>query len=455
MSESNIDNNDAVQPAEIAGYVSIKTILEALYPAVLRREITEQELTRRLDSIKSLNKTELTQLIRSFMLSPEFVQKFEELAAEQPLLQRSSIRHTSAKLRTVAAVAVFDEVWLPFCLAIADYLFEEYSLQTLLISYGSFNRAYDAELLSPSVISCVHIQDLLKLADSFEPDLLVVHSFGFKAETAQLLARFRYTPLFVYGDAYKNTISDHFDSDRPIAQSLMFGFNDGSTSHNKLRAVTDKVITSEAVVRYREMLAGYFPFEKADVNKEPARYAVFYLRYWGIGAYDALSDDDIINCWIETVRHNLPADVTLIIKSDPRVKPGMYEQFREGLRTTEIQSLDFSEYLLQIGLSDEKMGLLPVEYFYTKGFLCNAVAHFVLDSSLAYSLAVDKNIRRPVRVLIGPDSMAFNKFQCEIAVNNIKFGVELYSRGLLQSAEVGKVREIGSPSSWPRCFELT
>lgn len=454
-----MNENESLKSTEPAptvpdGYVSVQTVLEALYSAILRREITEQELERRLESIKNLDKNQLTQLVRSFMLSPEFADKFELLAAEQPLLQRNSIRHLSSKLRSVAVVAVFNEVWLPFCLAIADYLAEEYSLQTLLVTYSPFQRAYDAELLSPAVVSCVHIQDLFKLADSFEPDLMVVHSFGFKAETAQLLERFRYTPLFVCGDAYKNTVSDHFDNERPVAQSLMFGFNDGSTSRNKLRAVSSKVIPSEAVLRYRAMLADYFPFEQADVSKEPAHYAVFYLRYWGSGAYDALSDEEIVHCWVETVRTRLEPGTTLIIKNDPRVKRGMYQLFLQTLRDNQIATLDFTDYLHSVGLADEKMGMLPVEYFYTKGFLCRAVSHFVLDSSLAYSLAVEKKMRRPFKIYVGPDLAAFSQFNCQTAISNIKFGVELYSAGLLQSAETGRIRELGVPAQWPRCFEL-
>ncbi len=87
-----MNENESLKSTEPAptvpdGYVSVQTVLEALYSAILRREITEQELERRLESIKNLDKNQLTQLVRSFMLSPEFADKFELLAAEQPLLQ--------------------------------------------------------------------------------------------------------------------------------------------------------------------------------------------------------------------------------------------------------------------------------------------------------------------------------------------------------------------------------
>jgi hypothetical protein len=445
-----MENSTADLPASIA----LDVLFQALYSALLRREITAEELQNRLAATNELDKTKLVLLIRNILSSPEFALNFDNFIAEQPLLRRNSIGHISAKMRSVAIVAVYDEVWLAFCLAIADYLYDEFSLQTLLVTYTPFQRAYDAELLSPAVVGSIRIADLLKLADNFQPEFLVVHSFGFAPQTTELLQRFHYAPLLVYGDAYKNTVSDKYDNDRPIAQSLMFGFNDGSANRGKLKAISSKVIPSRSVLHYRRKLANYYPFAAANVNAEPAKYSIFYLRYWGIGAYGQLSDDEIIQCWVDTVRNRIVPGTVLIIKNDPRVKPGMYQLFLQQLNVNNINTLDFNDYLTLVGLKQEQMGMLPVEYFFIQGLLCRADRHFVLDSSLAYSLAVEPNIQRPCQIYIGPDAAAFSLLNCPNAKANIKYGVELYSKGLLESSETGAIRELTAPHEWPRCFEL-
>lgn len=450
-----MNKNEEMATAPAPGAVSIEMLLQALYLAVLQREITEKELVARLESIKDLDKTQLVNLVRSFLLSSEFVRKFDELATVQPMLQKMSFRYSAGKLRSVALVAVFNEAWLPFCLAVADYLYEEFSLQTVLLTYSPFHRAYDADIFCAAVIQTVNVYDIDKITENFNPDLLVVHSFGSKSETTALLNRFPYSPLMVYGDAYKNTVSNYFDSIRPVYQSLMFGFDDGSTANSTPNGLLNKVLSSAPVLKYRNILAGYHPFDNADPEAEPDNYAVFYLRYWGTGAYESLSDESIVECWFQTVVKNMASGTVLIVKNDPRVKLSLYELFINRLIHQRISVLTFADYMHRIGLSDSTMEMLPVEYFYSKGLLCNAAAHFVLDSSLSYSIAVEKNMRRPLRIYIGPDADAFKKFNCQVAVDNIRFGVKLFSNGLLNSSEVVGIREIGVSDHWPRCFELT
>jgi hypothetical protein len=449
MNENESLKNSEPAPPAPDGYVSVQTVLEALYSAILRREITGHELEQRLESIQNLDKNQLTQLVRSFMLSPEFAQKFEELAAEQPLFQKYSISHTSTKLRAVAIVAVVDEVWLPFCLAIADYLAEEYSLQTLLVTYSPFQRAYDAELLSPAVVSCIHIQDLFKLADSFEPHLLVAHSFGWHGLTEELLQTYPYAPLIVFGDSYKNSLSTDFDNIRPIHKVILFGFDD-----NSYPSVSRVVIESKTISYYRKRISGFYPFSSLVQENEPENYSVLYLRYWGSGPYSTLSAEKILKIWILTVLPNLPAGETLIIKNDPRVDMSLYRGAVESFREVGVDVLMFEDYLELIGCSDNSLGLLPVEFFFLNGFLCRSKSHFVLDSALSYSLSVQPLLVRPSRLYLGADDTLLSRDSESVAIDNIEFGVNLYSYGLLNSHEIEKVEELPQQGSLLRCFEL-
>lgn len=428
--------------------VGIDEIIQSLYLTLLNREISASELNRLIDFYKN-KKFIVSDFAKNIIGSQEFAMNIDRFMSKNLHLKGRSIGARLDGERNVAIIAVFDEVWFPFCLAIADYLHEEFGLKSIFITYVQFSASIRLMPFCESSLGVIWFDQIDEISSGFEPALLVTHSFGWVEKTEFLIKKFSYTPLMIYGDGYKNSVSEMFDILRPVCKALMFGFDDDSFPMCE-RAVID----SKKVNEYRKKIAETYDFSALDPTKEPKNYSVFYLRYWGRGAYSSLEHTKIIKIWLSTVLRFLNPNDILIVKNDPRVDEVLYAETLASFIDAGVNVLKFEDYITTVGGNPKMVNLLPVEYFYTNGLLCSANAHFVLDSALSYSLAIQDNIVRPCKIYIGADDVHFDQDVNGTAIENIKYGLQVYGNGLVDSKEVGKVIELERHGTLLRCFEL-
>jgi hypothetical protein len=428
--------------------VEVGEIIQALYLTLLNREISAGELNRLVDFYRK-KKFIVSDFAKNIIGSQEFAINVDRFMSTNSYLKSRSIGARLEGERNVAIIAVFDEIWFPFCLAIADYLHEEFGLKSIFITYVQFSASMRLIPFCESSLGVIWFEQINEISSKFEPALLVTHSFGWVDKTEFLINKFSYTPLMVYGDGYKNSVSEMFDILRPVCKSLMFGFDDDSFPMSER-----VVIESKKVNEYRKKIAETYDFSAFCSSKEPKNYSVFYMRYWGRGAYTSLEHAKIVQIWLSTVLRFLNPNDILIVKNDPRVDEVLYAETLSAFIEAGVNVLKFEDYITTVGGDSKMVNLLPVEYFYTNGLLCSANSHFVLDSALSYSLAIQDNIVRPCKIYIGADDFHFDQDINKIAIENIKYGLQVYGNGLVDSKEVGEVIELEKHGTLLRCFEL-
>ncbi len=413
--------------------VDSSVVISAVYKVLLGRDISSLELADRVRSFegRSAEEEPCIDLINSVLDSVEFSFAINQLTQKHRLLAKKTPWQSLDVVNNIALVFAPTESWLPFRIVVADYLMAEYAVRSLLVCDGIYQQVTNACFLSTSILDVIKFSDIDCIPEQFIPTVIATHSFGWPELNETLLKRFSYTPLIVYGDGYKNLVSFNFDAIRPIHEVLYFGYN-----NNAWPLSNAKVLSSSDVTKFRDSLAHLHPFNNVELNREPDQYAVLYLRYWGIDYYSALDDEGIAECFAMTAIRNTKKDTVIIIKGDGRAKPEQLAAVERKILAAGYTALNFADYIVQIGGDPQHLEGLPAEYFYTHGLLCNAVAHFVLDSSLAYIIATDPYIKRPTHLYIGPDGNTFESFGASKGRETVLDYTQLYKDAVLKSSEV-------------------
>jgi hypothetical protein len=300
--------------------------------------------------------------------------------------------------RPLGVIFVPSEAWLPFALAIAEYFRQSQSLESVLV-YQEWSPAIsDACALSSAVFDVVELQTLLAHARELglRPSFVVSHSFGWLPQTRSLLARFNSASFFTYADAFKNEMDSILDEERNIIGGFYFGYQ---PEGRKVRA--QAILPANEIVRHIEAIANCYEFSdnfqtELSVTRD---YALVYLRYWGTGPY-AFSLAEVARCIVDTVMHFSDKSYVLVLKRDPRAHPDLYATVDSALREAGYVTEDFGSLLTCFGVG-EAYEAMPVEYFFSKGLLCDAAQHFVFDSSLSFHIAVAPRIMCDTEIIIG------------------------------------------------------
>jgi hypothetical protein len=101
----------------------------------------------------------------------------------------------------------------------------------------------------------------------------------------------------------------------------------------------------------------------------------------------------------------------VVIKFDERAASFNQDVFNH-LAQSGLKIIECGEYLRNLGYPEE-YGLLKTEILFSLDLLCNASAHFVLDSTQGYAIALHSRVRRPTKLyygltgLLGPEGSSW------------------------------------------------
>lgn len=391
--------------------IPIRQMIEVFYKAILNRAPTEKEIDIHAYGYPVFDTPNMVSLLSSFVSSKEFVQKFSN--EHKSLLTE---KHQSSLINACDSYLifpVFNEAWLPFALACCEYFFNEYSIKSLLVSevqYESLNYALNSFSF---LIGCCCGADVVNLVTVKPPAIIFVHSGIWVQLTEALIEKSNFSVFYILGDAFRNHPHYVWDSRKYISGAISWGFDDGVCSSYK-----KTVIDYFSIERFRTALAcNIIPQSVFGVDLE--LYDVFYVRYWSEGGvYSGIDSDSVVRSWADTVLAMSDLNAVLIIKGDERVSSELTNKFKMMLAERGVEFIDFEDYAFQRGVNISRFGNMPVEYAYSKGLLCRARKHYVLDSSLAYVIANHPQVDKCCEIVLGVDSFLVNQFpdDCKVQI---------------------------------------
>ncbi|MDR5757607.1 hypothetical protein [Caballeronia sp. LZ035] len=435
--EADVDGR-TVHAAALRKHLSVKTLVEGLVKSREHEQNQFGQLKRSLhDALAGyalLSAQMNARAIERVVQARNHTELVGSLAASlDSELERSALfhrKHPQIRFRPVGIgrlltprplglIFVPSEAWLPFALGISEYFQQTQSIESVLV-YQEWSPAIsDACALSASVFDVIELRTLLTNAQTLKlrPSFIVSHSFGWLPQTRSLLAQFSSASFFTYADAFKNEMDSRLDAERNIIGGFYFGYQ---PEGRKVRP--QAILPTTEIVRHIHAIAGQYEF--ADNFKEQIGgrrdYALVYLRYWGTGPY-AFSLEEVARCIVDTVTRFSDPTSTIVLKRDSRAHPDLYSIVDSALNQAGFITEDFGSLLTRVGVG-EAYEAMPVEYFLSKGLLCDAVRHFVFDSSLSFHIAVAPKIERDTEIVIGAalDSLA-NEMEQEVAhVDNVE-----------------------------------
>lgn len=333
-------------------------------------------------------------------LGPDTLDRRDYRKAHPALSYVVSPRPRLESPRPLALIFLPTEAWLPFGLAVADRIKEESGCESVFVWERWSPAIAQATGMSRNAFDAISLPDLLRLPDScrFSPRFIVSHSYGWVDQTASLIRRFPQAALMVYGDAFNNEVRpEALAPHGTIAAGYFFGFVPDTKG---ICARTP--IGSATVNAYIEKVAAVYAIPALTASPdEGERFAVVYLRYWGLGPY-SLSPGEAIKAMTDTIVRSLPRSVPLVIKNDTRASEQLMPALAAALRELDFKVRTLEDYLSALGI-DPAYQELPAEYLFTQGLLAGASWHIVFDSSLSYLISTSRHIVRPTEVIIGGD----------------------------------------------------
>jgi transposase-like protein len=357
-----------------------------------------------IETIGALNANKLAnQLIVSMMsrIQPGFEDHITYLNHNIGVSFKYSQFSGLSSPRNLGIIFIPDEPWLQFTLCVADYLYKEHKLETVLV-YDKWSPSIAAaQSLSAAIYQIISLRELKTLPKEspFRPKVIVSHSYGWTQETTYLLNTFPEAKLLVYADGFKNEIRLDLEKIRKIEGSIFFGY----VPMNQPLNVFTTIGTNTVLEKSNQISAVYQLSAKPKTN--PSDYAAVYLRHWGKGAY-VFNTEEVVTTMVDTISRYVSTSLPLVIKNPRLAFPELLPQITKTLTELGYTVIGFDTYLTQNGI-DKAYQWLPVEYFLGHGLLCDAKAHVVFDSALSYILAAHPQISLETEIIIGADVQKF------------------------------------------------
>ncbi len=417
-------------------------VLRSLYLGILGREPERVHVN---NALQRLQESDFVSLIRSFESSgenfhiwrtkflPEMIQKEIKLSSNQESsislngLIKSEVNKLESDIEryqnfhnansgiefglsnyprlnvseSLALVFVPNEGWLPYALAIANYLNTNYQRRSVFVYLEWSPALAQAMSFDTVVFDVIHINEFRKIPNdsNFSPDIICTHSFGWLDETRYLLSRFPEARFYVFADGLKNGVDAMLSSHKPIDGSIFFSYA------LPIPEIKHEItIPIDTIFKYVGDIANVYRFQPNIelLKNELPDYAVIYLRYWGGGYAYTIDLYDAVQSIVDTSTKYLSVGDTVVVKNDARAKAELFSLVCAALLDKGFNVVPFADYLLKYGIGSAYQNL-PVEYFFAKGLLCRAKAHVVLDSSLGYIVASSPYIKRQTNIILGAD----------------------------------------------------
>jgi hypothetical protein len=308
--------------------------------------------------------------------------------------------------RVLSLIFVPSGAWLPFACALADHVRTEFNSESVLV-WDEWSPVFvKATSFSQNIFESVGLHHLkqIDIESKFQPITIFTHSFGWVEQSKYLIDRFPHAKLLVYGDAYKNEVAPLLNEKRTISGAVFFGYR---PLGRKVEVHT--IIPASDITSYFDKAADIFEIEHAPQpsREVQSKYAVVYLRYWGIGPY-AFSSQDCVTAAYDTISKSVKTDTRLVLKKDSRGDQLFFKELSMRLKEAGYTTTDLGNYLLEQGVNDGYQNL-PVEYLLRHGLLTNAQAHVVFDSSLSYIIATSPYIACDTDLILGGILTAFHQ----------------------------------------------
>lgn len=348
--------------------------------------------------------------------------------------------------------------WAPFIMAICDHLQQE-GISWLLVAANDLKEDLLPIREYPSKIRSIRLENISSLPKQFSCKTLVVHSFGYQDETYTLLKRFPEAHLRIYADGLTNVAVNAIDKIAPVDAVYYFDslpvtefFPIKETAWFKYKQKSH-VIDATNISKYWKLLAKNIQLHDLIAVTEPENYVVVYLRHWSAGVYEAFNQEDISNSIALTlVKQGVTSEI-VIIKPDPRVDVNMHRLITTNLCENGFRTLELEDLVRDCG-NDPEIAKLPAEILFSKGYLLRAKMHFVLDSTMGYSIALNPEIIRPTKVAFGIHGDAMPVWEGTAGANHIYRHVECVSAMILKSKAVGIVNALDCSTRSLKVIEL-
>lgn len=321
--------------------------------------------------------------------------------------ERTLVLDQSAEALT--AVYCINEAFLPLLLSLCRH-FRAQGSRCVLIIDNSIQPHRIADLFAD--IGCDIVS--YRSCELFQHDLrvfrVVAHVFGCVEATNHLISCLGAKSLEVYSDSFlnqvfKNSAVDLAPFTLPLTKIYFWEFMSPSV-RTELQKMNfhelpwpHEVVAVTEFNKFWDHYAACFFLSLPDLPKEPRRYSVLYLRYWHIDIYADLDRESILQAFQTTLQEALDHGSTLVIKFDERAGSFNREVFNHLSRSGH-HVIECGDYLRSLGYPEE-YGLLKTEILFSLGLLCNASAHFVLDSTQGYAIAIHSRVRRPTKLYYG------------------------------------------------------
>ena len=320
--------------------------------------------------------------------------------------------HEKISIGNLVFIFVPLEVFLPFCLVIADYYYENFGWQTVILHNGWTPGFHKASNLSPSIHSCFQ----LELIDLFLSEFEIIachyvsHTYAWIPIDNHLINKLGAQKVFIYADGFSNRVQSPDKHEKKVSGAFHFGF---PSDESQIQIV--EILPLQRVVAYYSAIGQFYSIPLNQRRIEPSQdYSVIYLRYWGKLGY-CFSDEQVVYLMCKTISSSIPKNSLLLLKNDPRISPEIYSRLPQQLKLIGYETL-LIEKFLETNEMPATFGKLPIEYLWTHGWLCSANYHIVFDSTVGFTLSAFPTITRPFQIIQGA---AVSEFCEENSVSSI------------------------------------
>lgn len=301
------------------------------------------------------------------------------------------------KKGSVALIYVLDDIFLPFCLAIADYIKKTYGLQSVLIYsvWSPFYRcAVGGEGAVCEIISVAKYQR--SLFKNIDVDIFVSHSWGEEDTVANLINISNPKRFIVYGDGFKQWVTNACEKYKKIDGAIYFG-----SVPVEIDVPLEVNIAPRNVLLWYDFLSDFVRFDAARMQVTGEKYGMVYLRYYGAGVYK-FSPEIVLEIMVRTIKIGCAGLDKLVIKNDRRVPAWLSGELMERLAKEGFDATSLEEVLIANGENPANANL-SAEFLFGRGYCCDAAVHICFDSAVAYSIVAAREIFSETRVIIGAD----------------------------------------------------
>ncbi|WP_217127067.1 DUF4214 domain-containing protein, partial [Hydrogenophilus thiooxidans] len=289
---------------------------------------------------------------------------------------------------TYAVVHIPHLSFLPWVLAVSDFISQEHHLKIILLTTHDHPLIYEAKKFSRSIIDIINFEEFRSFINRLtnRPKWLVFHAFLQSSRNASLLDCFPDASALVYADGAPNFFF-HEESLTEKRKSrvkglLEFGYHQRWHKYdpNKLPAMRG-CIPWKWVFSYYSDIRDAFP--KKTIKAKVQATSFLFLRYWHAGRYQ-IPEPIVLNLLVSIINEEITQQDVLVVKHDYRYNPQLIDLVINHVRALGAQAINFKDYLEQYGLDADPE--LPFEMTAGPELLASVTKYFVYDSSLAITL---------------------------------------------------------------------